>query len=209
LNLVFLKAQILINSQLKSLPSSNRLLYSICLQVYTINYDADKDTVIIKDLVNRYVYDAEVGEKDNRISLIWESATPLAGPPNFQQLQMVLKADGPGPEIINGRVAMAAFLGISIVELISGQTAVSTLATPAGTIAAVTLALLTTAATIAPAFTGKVSIDKALPNPNYSYPDQQLPYYFSPLAESINGRVAMIGVAALLINEAIRGVPVF
>jgi hypothetical protein len=54
-----------------------------------------------------------------------------------------------------------------------------------------------------------VTIDKVLPNTNDSYPDQQLPYYFSPLAESINGRVAMIGVAALLINEAIRGVPVF
>lgn len=179
------------------------------LQVYTIKYDAEKDTVIIKDLVNRFVYDAEVGEKDNRISLIWETATPLAGPPSFQQLQMVLKGDGPGPEIINGRVAMAAFLGISVVELISGQTAFSTLATPVGAASAITLALLTFAASIAPAFTGKVSIDKVFPNTNASYPDQQLPYYFSPLAESINGRAAMIGVAALFINEAIRGTPVF
>jgi Chlorophyll A-B binding protein len=201
--------EILTNSLCRNLHTLNICSAFIHLQVYTINYDADKDIVIIKDLVNRFVYDAEVGAKDNRISLIWETATPLAGPPSFQQLQMILKGDAPGPEIINGRVAMAAFLGIAVVELISGQTAISTLATPAGAVSAITLALLTTAASIAPALTGNVSIDKVLPNTNDSYPDQQLPYYFSPLAESINGRVAMIGVAALLINEAIRGAAVF
>ena len=179
------------------------------LQVYTINYDAEKDTVIIKDMVNRVRYESEVGEKDNRISLIWETGTPLAGPPSFQQLQMLLKGDGPAPEVVNGRAAMAAFVGITVVEAVSGQTVFAQIATPAGAFAALTLVLLTTAASVAPAFTGKVSIDKVLPNPNDSYPDQQLPFYFSPLAEQINGRVAMIGVAALIINEAIRGVPVF
>lgn len=44
--------------------------------------------------------DTEVSPKDNRISIVLESATPLAGgAPSFAQLQAVLKASGPGPEV--------------------------------------------------------------------------------------------------------------
>ena len=159
--------------------------------------------------MNRFEYDAEVGDKDNRISLVLETARPLPGPPSFEQLQAILKGDAPGPEIINGRVAMAAFVGVAIVEAISGQPFISQIATPAGATAAFTLSLLTTVASVAPTFTGKASVENVFPSPNNSYPDTQLPYFWSPLAEIINGRVAMLGLAALIINEIINGKAVF
>lgn len=35
----------------------------------------------------------------------------------------------------------------------------------------------------------------------------ELPYFWTALAETINGRVAMVALAALLVEELVRGVP--
>ena len=44
---------------------------------------------------------------------------------------------------------------------------------------------------------------------NDSYASTQLPYFWTALAEIINGRVAMVGLAGLLVNELVRGAPLF
>lgn len=177
--------------------------------VYTITWNATEQKVCVVDRVNRLEYDAVVGDKDNRVSILLDSARPAGGPASFEQLQAVLRGDAPGPEIVNGRVAMMAFLGVAGVEIATGQTVLAQLASPGGAAAAAVLALATMAASIAPAVVGNVKPDKVFPDCNDSYPDQQLPYYFSPLAEIINGRVAMVGLAGLVINEVIRGAPLF
>ena len=181
--------------------------------IYSISYDAATDAVKVLDRSNQLEYDVSVGAKDNRISIILDSATPSATPvngaPTFQELQMILKGDGPGPEAINGRVAMAAFFGIAVVEKISGLTVIEQAATPVGATAAISLVLLTLVASIAPALTGKVPVSKVLPSTDDSFPDRPLPFLWTPLAEKINSRVAMLGLVALIGNELVRGVPVF
>lgn len=178
--------------------------------IYTLSYASDADKITVVDRVNRMEYDVEVGAKDNRISIVLESGRALAGAaPSFEQYQAVLKASSVGAELLNGRAAMVAFLGIAGVELATGQTFISQLTSGTGAAAAVGLAVFTMAASLAPAVAGKVKVEDVFPDANSSYADRQLPYYFSPLAEIINSRVAMLGLAALVINEVIRGVPVF
>lgn len=173
--------------------------------VYSIKYDAASDKVQIFDRVNRIEYDADVGEKDNRIALVWETGRPMQGPPSFEQLQSILRADAPGAELINGRLAMVSFLGLAGVKVASGQAFVSQLATVYGLTGAVGLATFVMAASMAPAFTGKVTADKVFPSSNDPYSDRQLPFYFTPLAEVINGRAAMIGIAGTVLTEAFIG----
>jgi hypothetical protein len=171
--------------------------------VYSIKYDADSDKIQIFDRVNRIEYDADVGEKDNRIALVWESGRPMQGPPSFEQIQSILRADAPGAELINGRLAMVSFLGLTGVKIVSGQAFASQLTSVYGLTGAVGLAAFVMAASLAPAFTGKISANKVFPNSNDPYSDRQLPFYFTPLAEVINGRAAMIGIVGTLITEAL------
>lgn len=171
--------------------------------VYSIKYDADSDKIQIFDRVNRIEYDADVGEKDNRIALVWESGRPMQGPPSFEQIQSILRADAPGAELINGRLAMVSFLGLTGVKIVSGQEFASQLTSVYGLAGAVGLAAFVMAASLAPAFTGKISVDKVFPSSIDPYSDRQLPYYFTPLAEVINGRAAMTGIVGTLITEAL------
>lgn len=136
----------------------------------------------------RLQYAAEVG-KDNRISVLLDTATPMAGgPPSFEQLQALLKGGQPATEALNGRLAMLAVLGAAGVELATGRTLLEQAATPAGAAAAGGLALFVTAASLAPVLLGRVLPAAAVPTENDSYPDSQLPYFWTGLAETINGR---------------------
>lgn len=172
--------------------------------IYTITYDAAADKITIADRVNRMEYDAIVDNKDNRISAVLDSARPLAGPPSFEQLQAVLKGNAPGAEFINGRLAMSAFLVAVAQETITGESFV----THANLIPALGLALAVTAASIAPAFSSTQPVEKLFPDSNASYADDTLPYFFTPLAEAINGRVCMVALAVIAIEELVKGGPV-
>lgn len=179
--------------------------------IYTITHDQGSDSIKVVDRQNGMEYVGKVGAKDNRIRIDTSAGTKVAssGLPSFEDLQQALKADGPGPEIINGRVAMLAFIGTIGVELVSQRSFVEQIATPEGAAAAGVLSLLTLAASIAPCLVGNATPVGCFPSPNDPYADRLMPYYFSQLAEIINGRVAMIGMAALIANEAFRGAPLF
>jgi hypothetical protein len=103
-------------------------------------------------------------------------------------LQPVLKFDGPGPEAINGRAAMLAFLGAAVVELATGRTLLEQAGSPAGLASAVALMAAVTAASLAPTLTGKVAPNRVFPSVNDSYTDSQMPLFWTALGETINGR---------------------
>lgn len=187
--------------------NGGRAVRNVDGDIYEVVYVAENDSVKVLCKSQQLEYATEVG-KDNRISIVLESATPMAGgAPSFAQLQSLLKFQGPGPEAINGRLAMVSFLGIAAVEVATGQPILAQVATPAGAAAAAGLAVAVSAASLAPLLLGKVKPGDAFPTPNDSYPNRQLPYFWTALAETINGRVAMVALAALLVEELVRGVP--
>jgi hypothetical protein len=56
---------------------------------------------------------------------------------------------------------------------------------------------------------GKQRIEKVFPSPSDSYSDRQLPFFFHPLAETINGRASMIGLLAMVGYELVKKTPLF
>lgn len=42
-----------------------------------------------------------------------------------------------------------------------------------------------------------------------NYTDRQMPFYFTPLAETQNARAAMLGLLGLLGYELVKGTPLF
>lgn len=180
--------------------------------IYTIEANS-AGKISIVDRVNRLQYDAVVGERDNRISLVVESARPyagnLGGGISFDQLQTVLALSSPsGPsvaEILNGRVAMSAFLGVLGTYFVTGNGFMYQIASKEGIIWASVLGIAVLAASIAPAVVGRTTVEAVFPSETDSYSDRQLPYFWTYLAEIINGRVAMVALTALLANELFRG----
>lgn len=96
------------------------------------------------------------------------------------------------PEIINGRLSMLGFVAALGAELNSGESVIRQWAEePTGIICT---GLLFIAASLVPAFARS---------------QQQSIGPFTPAAEMLNGRAAMIGFAALLAIEVVRGAPLF
>jgi len=112
-------------------------------------------------------------------------AAAVAVQPTFNE---VMGFSG-SPEIINGRLAMLGFVAAVGAELNSGESVLRQISDePTGVIL---VFLLFIAASLVPAFQrSKKSLGP-----------------FTAAAELTNGRAAMIGFAALLILEAVRGVP--
>lgn len=121
----------------------------------------------------------------------------------------VLRGDSIGAELVNGRTAMVAFLACAIKELATGTSTVEQLSTPAGAALAIVVSTAVLAASVAPAATGKVAAQQLFPQDNDPYADRLLPAVWNGLAEKINGRVAMVGMAGLIITELVRGTAVF
>ena len=99
---------------------------------------------------------------------------------------------GPAPEIINGRLAMLAFVSALFAELSSGETVVSQFKDePTGVL--LTFVLFASASLI----------------PMIQGTTREAFGPLTPKAEELNGRAAMIGFAALLIVEGVKGRALF
>jgi hypothetical protein len=100
---------------------------------------------------------------------------------------------GPAPEIINGRLAMLGLVAALGAEFASDESVVAQIAQEPTGIAAV-FALIA-AASFPPLLAGKQGKESLGP--------------FTPAAEMLNGRAAMIGMASLLVLEAFKHGPLF
>ncbi|KAI3427019.1 hypothetical protein D9Q98_006961 [Chlorella vulgaris] len=112
-----------------------------------------------------------------------------AGQPSIGQL---MRFDGPAPELINGRLAMLAFVAAVGAELSSGESVLRQFVMEPTGILLVSITFI--AASLIPLL---------------SNTKREAFSFFTPSAEMINGRAAMIGFASLLALEAARGAALF
>ena len=101
-------------------------------------------------------------------------------------------------ELINGRAAMVGFIAAMGPEL-TGHSVASQVFSPAGFLSALFIGAATVAASCAPVALNKVTIDECFPTEGASYPDGLLPTFWTPAAEKVNGRVAMIAFTFMLV----------
>ncbi|KAG6553074.1 hypothetical protein Mapa_005411 [Marchantia paleacea] len=113
-----------------------------------------------------------------------------------RSLGSIFAFDGAAPETINGRMAMIGFVWALLAEKATGLGVLQQVMNPgaAGLVNFVSVVQIFTFASIVPILKGE-STDARRWGP------------FRALAERWNGRLAMIGFAALIIDEAMRGIP--
>eukprot|EP00245_Coleochaete_scutata_P008979 TRINITY_DN285_c0_g2_i1.p1 TRINITY_DN285_c0_g2~~TRINITY_DN285_c0_g2_i1.p1 ORF type:complete len:224 (+),score=33.56 TRINITY_DN285_c0_g2_i1:101-673(+) len=125
---------------------------------------------------------------------------PSAAPPQPLPIQSKAKPGfgdifsfaGPGPETINGRLAMLGFTSALAVEFANHSTLTSQLADPTSVSwFALTVALFS-AASLFPMFEGVSAQSKSKA-------------FWSSTAETWNGRAAMLGLIGLAITEYVKG----
>jgi hypothetical protein len=118
-------------------------------------------------------------------------ASPVESQVSDLSLADIMSFSGPGPELINGRLAMLAFVSALFAELASGEGVWAQWAEePTGVL--LTFLLFSTA-----------SLIPMLNSPEGAKREAFGP--FTPKAEELNGRAAMIGFLALLVVEGVHG----
>ena len=168
-------------------------------KVYTITVKGDDVTV--KDKFGQ-VYPSRV----NKASIIEADLTNSVAGANTMTVAGMNLALTPDQvtgfqertEIINGRAAMVGFIAAMGAEA-TGHSVASQVFSPGGILAAAFIGAFTVAASCAPVALNKVTIDKCFPDENASYPDELLPTVWTPIAEKLNGRVAMVAFTVMLI----------
>jgi hypothetical protein len=168
-------------------------------KVYTITVKDDEVTV--KDKFGQ-VYPARVNkaaiiEADLSKSVAGANTMSVAG------MNLALTPDQvtgfqARTELINGRAAMVGIVAALGAEL-TGHSVGAQLFSVGGFFSAIFVAALTTAASCAPVALNKVTIDECFPAEDASYPDGLLPTFWTPAAEKLNGRVAMIAFTVMLL----------
>eukprot|EP00854_Cymbomonas_tetramitiformis_P000566 gene566-966_t len=129
----------------------------------------------------------------------------------------ILSLEGWAPEVINGRIAMVGFLLAFFGELNTGDAFTTQLFSHFGEF--LKCATLWTAASFAPSFQNRMgycadpktlatnsswqAAIKGGPIPDYVEP------YFTPDVELLNGRVAMVAIALMIVIETIKGSALF
>ncbi|GAB4822494.1 hypothetical protein N2152v2_009540 [Parachlorella kessleri] len=109
-------------------------------------------------------------------------------------LEEVMAFSGPAPEVVNGRLAMLGFLAALGAELSSSESILAQIQNPGSSSWILYTFVLFIGASLIPLFKGAK---------NEAFGP------FSPKAELINGRAAMIGFAAMLAIEAVKGSALF
>jgi len=123
-------------------------------------------------------------------ALASETSSGAAGS-NANSFGDIMAFAGPAPEIINGRLAMLGFVSAAAAEFRSEESVLQQLAQEP------TLICLTFVIFIAGSLVPLLSNTKDTLGP------------FTPQAEMLNGRAAMIGFAAMLVLEAVNSKPLF
>ena len=169
-------------------------------KVYTITVSAD-DVVTVKDKFGQVfparINKAAIIEADLSNSVAGANSMSIGG------MNLALTPDQvtgfqERTEIINGRAAMVGFVAAMGAEA-TGHSVASQVFSPGGILAAAFIGAFTVAASCAPVALNKVTIDKCFPDENASYPDELLPTVWTPIAEKLNGRVAMVAFTVMLI----------
>lgn len=123
------------------------------------------------------------------------TATPdKAGTNKEYPVDEAMTFDGPAPETINGRLAMIGFVAAVGAEIFTGKSILQQFGEQGGIITAI--AGLFIVASLVPVFRGANLKGKG-PGP------------MTKKAEIWNGRFAMLGVAALIVIESIKGSSLF
>ena len=137
-------------------------------------------------------YAAAIAAKDTYKASIITGIKPVVETQSSAVEQMslanVMAFAGPGPELINGRLAMVAFLAAMSAEFSTGKPVLEQLACEP-TLVALTAVLLAAGSI--------VTLVKNVEVLNLGV--------FSPDKEMFNGRAAMLGFASLLIVEQVTG----
>jgi hypothetical protein len=122
--------------------------------------------------------------------------TPPTPPPAKKPVSFfdAMAFSGPGPETINGRAAMIGVILAAVTEANTGVPVLAQVQSNPG-----------------PALTvfALVAISSLVPILGQMSKESQQNGIFQGTTEMINGRAAMLGCAAILIEEAVRGVAVF
>ncbi len=107
-------------------------------------------------------------------------------------MQNALKFNGPAPEKINGRLAMMALAVVCRTEVLTGVAVLDQAQSPSWGVAAAMVLIVY--ASMVPIRAGAIDEPFGV---------------FTPAAERVNGRLAMLAFAALVALEWYTGVPFF
>ncbi|GAX86608.1 hypothetical protein CEUSTIGMA_g14016.t1 [Chlamydomonas eustigma] len=118
---------------------------------------------------------------------------PAPKPVTPPSLQSAMAFSGPAPETINGRLAMLGFIAAVGAELSSGSPLLSQLDSSVGPVL-LTLGVFSVASLV-PILNGANLKEAFGP--------------FKPEAELLNGRLAMLGLVALVATEGVKGSALF
>lgn len=168
-------------------------------KVYTVSCVGDEVTVKDKfgQMYPARVNKASIIEADLSNSVAGAASTSIAGF-NIALTPDMVTGMQTRTEIINGRAAMVGIVAALGAEL-TGHSVRDQVFSPGGFFSLLLIAALTVAASCAPAALNKVTIDECFPDENAAYPDELLPTTWTPIAEKLNGRVAMVAFAFMLL----------
>eukprot|EP00244_Chara_vulgaris_P010484 TRINITY_DN482_c0_g1_i5.p1 TRINITY_DN482_c0_g1~~TRINITY_DN482_c0_g1_i5.p1 ORF type:complete len:239 (-),score=45.32 TRINITY_DN482_c0_g1_i5:256-972(-) len=130
--------------------------------------------------------------------------TPKRRPEGFGDM---MAFSGPAPELINGRLAMVGFVAGLVAERMSGLTFVEQFESAQFPIVGV--AVVFALASFIPKFVSGSPLGDLLKNANKDKSTSGVLKPFNADVERLNGRLAMLGFAAILIIEASNGSGIF
>ena len=142
---------------------------------------------------------------------------PWSAPAKVLTPQQILAFEGWAPEVINGRLAMLGFLTAVVQEIATGHSFAEQFGENFGIFAA--QVQLWAFASLAPAFSSNegYTADPFTMEASRTWREvfkggpwtPEARKIFTPEVEQLNGRAAMVGVAALILVEAVKGSALF